>query len=125
MGQQKHRTPRGSRGERTPGGADAAGRQQGLRVRGWCDCGELGDDTTLETQGFEIPQFYFGGDEGGSGSDVTVTNVFLYDRPLSVGELKLVRKSDAKKGKGDGSMRGGVSRVLLLGLCGFSALYGA
>ncbi|PWU99569.1 putative trans-sialidase, Group II [Trypanosoma cruzi] len=85
---------------------------------------------TLETQGFEIPQFYVGSDEGGSGSDVTVTNVFLYDRPLSVDELKLVRKSDAKKGKGDGSMRGGVSRVLLLlllllGLCGFSALYGA
>ncbi|KAF5219217.1 hypothetical protein ECC02_007822 [Trypanosoma cruzi] len=85
---------------------------------------------TLETLGFEIPQFYVGGDEGGSGSDVTMKNVFLYDRPLSVGELKLVRKSDAKKGKGDGSMRGGVSRVLLLlllllGLCGFSALYGA
>ncbi|RNC34576.1 trans-sialidase [Trypanosoma cruzi] len=87
---------------------------------------------TIETQGFEIPQFYIGGDEGGSGSDVTVTNVFLYDRPLSVDELKLVRKSDAKKGGGDGSMRGGVSRVLLLlllllllGLCGFSALYGA
>ncbi|RNC39193.1 trans-sialidase [Trypanosoma cruzi] len=84
---------------------------------------------TIETQGFEIPQFYVGGDEGGSGSDVTVTNVFLYDRPLSVGELKLVRKSDAKKGNGDGSMRGAVSRVLLLllllGLCGFSALYGA
>ncbi|RNC55286.1 trans-sialidase [Trypanosoma cruzi] len=84
---------------------------------------------TIETQGFEIPQFYIGGDEEGSDSDVTVTKVFLYDRPLSVGELKLVRKSDAKKGKGDGSMRGAVSRVLLLLLllllCGFSALYGA
>ncbi|KAF5216898.1 hypothetical protein ECC02_010295 [Trypanosoma cruzi] len=65
---------------------------------------------TVETQGFEIPHFYIGGDEGGSGSDVTVTNVFLYNHPLSVGELKTVKKSE-------GSVR--VLRVLLLlGLCG-------
>ncbi|RNC33244.1 trans-sialidase [Trypanosoma cruzi] len=32
-------------GERIPGGADASGRQQGLRVHGWCDCGEPRDDT--------------------------------------------------------------------------------
>ncbi|RNC39494.1 trans-sialidase [Trypanosoma cruzi] len=78
--------------------------------------------TTLETLGHEITQFYFQGDEGDINSNVTVTNVFLYDRPLSVGELKMVKKSDAKKGNGDGSMRGGVSQLLLLGLSGFVAL---
>ncbi|KAF5217910.1 hypothetical protein ECC02_009200 [Trypanosoma cruzi] len=95
---------------------------------------------TLETQGHEITHFYFGGGEGDTNSSVTVTNVFLYNRPLSVGELKMVRKSDdkkgndggkkgndgGKKGKGDGSMCGGVSQLLLLlllGLCGFVALY--
>ncbi|PBJ72478.1 trans-sialidase [Trypanosoma cruzi cruzi] len=51
--------------------------------------------------GHEITHFYFGGDEGDSDSSVTVTNVFLYNRPLSVGELKMVRKSDGKKGNGD------------------------
>ncbi|RNC38910.1 trans-sialidase [Trypanosoma cruzi] len=76
---------------------------------------------TLETQGPEASFFYIGGDEGDIGSDVTVTNVFLYDRPLSVGELKMVKKSDAKKGNSDGSMREGISR--LLGFCTFVALY--
>ncbi|PBJ68342.1 trans-sialidase [Trypanosoma cruzi cruzi] len=82
--------------------------------------------------GHEIAHFYFGGDEGDINSSVTVTNVFLYNRPLSVGELKMVRKSDdkkgnggGKKGNGDGSMRGGVSQLLLLGLgfCASVALY--
>ncbi|RNC58191.1 trans-sialidase [Trypanosoma cruzi] len=77
--------------------------------------------TKLGALGHEITQFYIGGDEGDiNSSDVTVTNVFLYNRTLSVDELKLVRKSDAKKGKGDGSMRGGLSQLLL---CGFLALY--
>ncbi|RNC40818.1 trans-sialidase-like protein [Trypanosoma cruzi] len=53
---------------------------------------------TLETQGHEITHLYFGG-EGDINSSVTVTNVFLYNRPLSVGEIKMVKKSDAKKGK--------------------------
>ncbi|RNC34793.1 trans-sialidase [Trypanosoma cruzi] len=58
---------------------------------------------TPETLGHEITQFYFGGDKGDiNSSDVTVTKVFLYDRPLSVGELKMVKKSDDKKGKGGG-----------------------
>ncbi|ESS55689.1 trans-sialidase [Trypanosoma cruzi Dm28c] len=74
--------------------------------------------------GNEVTHFYFGGDEGDINSSVTVTNVFLYNRPLSVGELKMVRKSDDKKGNGDGSMRGGVSRLLLLlGFCASVALY--
>ncbi|RNC44683.1 trans-sialidase [Trypanosoma cruzi] len=75
---------------------------------------------TPETQGFEISFFYIGGDEGGSGSNATLTSFFLYNRPLSVGELKLVKKSE-------GSTHGGALRVLLLGLCGFAfaALYGA
>ncbi|PBJ80475.1 trans-sialidase [Trypanosoma cruzi cruzi] len=68
--------------------------------------------------GHEITHFYFGGDEGDINSNATVTNVFLYNRPLSVGELKMVRKSE-------GSMLGGVLRVLLLllGFCAFVALY--
>ncbi|RNC59480.1 trans-sialidase [Trypanosoma cruzi] len=87
--------------------------------------------TTLETPGHEITHFYFGGGEGDINSSVAVTNVFLYDRPLSVGELKTLKKSDAKrgndggkKGNGDGSKRGGVSQTLLgLGFCAFVALY--
>ncbi|RNC54989.1 trans-sialidase, partial [Trypanosoma cruzi] len=56
--------------------------------------------TTLGALGHEITHFYFGGGEGDiNSSDVTVTNVFLYDRPLSVDELKMVKKSDDKKGK--------------------------
>ncbi|RNC57170.1 trans-sialidase [Trypanosoma cruzi] len=68
----------------------------------------------LEMREAEITRFYIGGDEGDSGSNATVTNVFLYNRPLSDDELKLVKRS------GDGSMRGGVLRalLLLLGLCG-------
>ncbi|EAN80847.1 trans-sialidase, putative, partial [Trypanosoma cruzi] len=62
---------------------------------------------TPETLGHEITQFYFGGGEGDINSNVTVTSVFLYNRPLSVGELKMVKKSDDKKGNGGGSMRGG------------------
>ncbi|RNC38789.1 trans-sialidase [Trypanosoma cruzi] len=75
---------------------------------------------TLETRGAEVSFFYIGGDEGDINSNVTVTKVFLYNRPLSVGELKMVKKSDAKKGNSDGSMRGGISRMLL---CGIVALY--
>ncbi|EKF30880.1 trans-sialidase, putative [Trypanosoma cruzi marinkellei] len=74
---------------------------------------------TLEVRGREITHFSIGGAEGGSDGDVTLTNVFLYNRPLSDDELRKLRKSD-------GSMRGGVSRVLLLlllGLWGFVALY--
>ncbi|RNF08592.1 trans-sialidase [Trypanosoma cruzi] len=70
--------------------------------------------------GHEITHFYFGGGEGDSDSSVTVTNVFLYNRPLSVDELKMVKKREE-------SVRGGVSRLLLLllglGLCGIVALY--
>ncbi|RNC43165.1 trans-sialidase [Trypanosoma cruzi] len=76
--------------------------------------------TTLGALGYEITQFYFQGDEGDINNNVTLTNVFLYDRPLSVGELKMVKKSDDKKGNSDGSMRGGISRMLL---CGIVALY--
>ncbi|EKF27359.1 trans-sialidase, putative [Trypanosoma cruzi marinkellei] len=74
---------------------------------------------TPETRGGEISYFYIGGDEGGSGGALVVRNVFLYNRPLSVDELKMVTKKD-------GSVRAGVSRVLLLlllGLWGLAALY--
>ncbi|EKF30436.1 trans-sialidase, putative [Trypanosoma cruzi marinkellei] len=81
---------------------------------------------TPDTRGREITHFSIGGDKGDTNSSVTVTNVFLYNRPLSVGEIKMVKRSDDKKGGGDGSMRGGVSQLLLLlllGLCSFVALY--
>ncbi|EKF29242.1 trans-sialidase, putative, partial [Trypanosoma cruzi marinkellei] len=90
----------------------------------------VGSSATLpmpDTRGREITHFSIGGDKGDTNSSVTVTNVFLYNRPLTVGEIKMVKKSDDKKGGGDGSMRGGVSQLLLLllllGLCGFVALY--
>ncbi|KAF5215707.1 hypothetical protein ECC02_011573 [Trypanosoma cruzi] len=90
--------------------------------------------TTLGVLGREITHFCFGGGEGDTNSsDVTLTNFFLYNRPLSVGEIKMVKKSDdkkgnggGKKGKGDGSMREGLSQLLLLqelGFCAFVALY--
>ncbi|PBJ76161.1 trans-sialidase [Trypanosoma cruzi cruzi] len=69
--------------------------------------------------GNEITHFYFGGDEGDSDSNATVTNVFLYNRRLSEDELKTVTKKE-------GSVRGDVSRVLpllLLGLWGLAAFY--
>ncbi|PWV14553.1 putative trans-sialidase [Trypanosoma cruzi] len=86
--------------------------------------GELvGSSETIPTSKermFEVSHFQIGGDERGRGGDVTVTNVFLYNRRLSEDKLKTLRKG------GDGSMRGGVSRVLvllLLGLCGIAVLY--
>ncbi|PWV04871.1 putative trans-sialidase [Trypanosoma cruzi] len=76
---------------------------------------------TLETTVLEISHFYIGGDEGDSDSDLTVKNFFLYNRPLSADELKMVTKRED-------SVRGDVSRVLLLlllllGLWGIAALY--
>ncbi|RNC54079.1 surface protein-2, partial [Trypanosoma cruzi] len=50
----------------------------------------------------EVSYFYFGGDEGDSGSNATVKDVFLYSRPLSVGELKMIKKVEDKKESGDG-----------------------
>ncbi|EKF38614.1 trans-sialidase, putative [Trypanosoma cruzi marinkellei] len=82
--------------------------------------GNLETIRTPEKTVLEIEDFHIGGDEGDSGSDVTVKNVFLYNRPLSADELKMVKKSD------DGSMRGGISQLLLLlllGLWGIAALY--
>ncbi|EKF29585.1 trans-sialidase, putative [Trypanosoma cruzi marinkellei] len=76
---------------------------------------------TYETRGAEVSELFFARVNDGAldDSDVTMTNVFLYNRPLSDDELKILRKIV------DGSMRGGVSRVLLLllGLWGIAALY--
>ncbi|EKG06967.1 trans-sialidase, putative [Trypanosoma cruzi] len=73
---------------------------------------------TLERRGTEISEFYFGGGDGGI--NVTVTNVLLYNRPLSFAELRMISKTDT-------SMRGSMPwplLLLLLGLWGFAALYG-
>ncbi|PBJ68253.1 trans-sialidase [Trypanosoma cruzi cruzi] len=75
---------------------------------------------TLEMTVLEISHFYIGGAEGDSDSDLTVKNFFLYNRPLSADELKMVTKRED-------SVRGGVSwmllLLLLLGLWGIAALY--
>ncbi|KAF8292261.1 putative trans-sialidase, Group II [Trypanosoma cruzi] len=42
---------------------------------------------TPEKRWTEVSYFYFGGDEGESGSNATVTNVFLYNRPLNDTEI--------------------------------------
>ncbi|PWU85144.1 putative trans-sialidase, Group II [Trypanosoma cruzi] len=104
-----------------------------------------------EERWIEVSYFYFGGDEGDSGSNATVKDVFLYSRPLSADELKMIKKvedkkesgdgedkkgsgdgedkkgsgdGEDKKGSGDGSMREGMSRVLLLllGMWGIAAI---
>ncbi|RNC36365.1 trans-sialidase [Trypanosoma cruzi] len=82
---------------------------------------------TFEMMRHEITHFHFarGEDDAPDGGNMTVTNVFLYNRLLSVGELKIVKKTNDKKGKDDGSVRGSVSQLLLLllGFCAFVALY--
>ncbi|EAN89832.1 trans-sialidase-like protein [Trypanosoma cruzi] len=82
--------------------------------------GSLATLPTPEVRGAEIADFYFVGgedEEDKKSSSVTVKNVFLYNRPLGVDELRMVKKSD-------GSMHGGVSRaLLLLGMWGIAALY--
>ncbi|RNC42999.1 trans-sialidase [Trypanosoma cruzi] len=77
---------------------------------------------TPETLGHEITHFYFCGGEGDiNSSNVTVTKDFLYSRPLSDGEIKMVKKTDDKKEeKVTAPCVGGVSRVLL---CGIVTLY--
>ncbi|EAN82044.1 putative trans-sialidase, Group II [Trypanosoma cruzi] len=46
---------------------------------------------TLEMRGAEVTHFYFGGDEGDSDSNVTVTNVFLYNHPLNPTEMRAIK----------------------------------
>ncbi|KAF8293840.1 hypothetical protein TcYC6_0104240 [Trypanosoma cruzi] len=95
--------------------------QDGYRGSVYVDGVIVGSPETIRTpekRGAEVSFFYIGGDKGDSGSNATLTSFFLYNRPLGDDELKLVTKSED-------SMRGGVLRVLLLGLCGFAALYGA
>ncbi|ESS60330.1 glycoprotein 82 kDa [Trypanosoma cruzi Dm28c] len=81
----------------------------------------LGEEETMLTgkTPLELAGFCFGACELHN-SPVTVKNVFLYNRPLGAGELRMVKKSD-------GSMHGGVSRALLLlmllGMWGIAALY--
>nr|AAD10619.1 surface glycoprotein [Trypanosoma cruzi] len=57
---------------------------------------------TPEERWTEFSHFYFGASEGDSGTDATLTDVFLYNRPLSVGELKMIKEVEDKKEKGSG-----------------------
>ncbi|RNC32827.1 trans-sialidase [Trypanosoma cruzi] len=75
----------------------------------------------------EYVSFCFGAC-GIQNSPVTVASVFLYNRPLNPTEMTAIkdRKPEDKKekGSGDGSMREGMSRVLLLlGMWGIAAIY--
>ncbi|KAF5217155.1 hypothetical protein ECC02_009986 [Trypanosoma cruzi] len=94
---------------------------QGKMASVYIDGQSLGEEETLLTgeKPLELVSFCFGACEMHN-SPVTVKNVFLYNRPLSVDELRMVKKSD-------GSMHGGVSRALLLlmllGMWGIAALY--
>ncbi|PWV14140.1 putative trans-sialidase, Group II [Trypanosoma cruzi] len=99
---------------------------------------------TLETRGAEITHFYFGGDEGDSDSNVTVTNVFLYNHPLNPTEMRAIKGRAPVSTRGpetqveDGTERRHIPRIegvranapagsgllqllLLLGLWGFAA----
>ncbi|KAF8302222.1 putative trans-sialidase, Group II [Trypanosoma cruzi] len=94
---------------------------QGKKASVYIDGQSLGEEETLLTaeRPLELAVFCFGACEIHN-SPVTVRNVFLYNRPLSVDELRMVKKSD-------GSMHGGVSRALLLlmllGMWGIAAIY--
>ncbi|ESS60867.1 trans-sialidase [Trypanosoma cruzi Dm28c] len=94
---------------------------QGKKASVYIDGKLLGEEETMLTgeTPLELAGFCFGACEMHN-SPVTVKNVFLYNRPLGAGELRMVKKSD-------GSMHGGVSRALLLlmllGMWGIAALY--
>ncbi|PWU93869.1 putative trans-sialidase, Group II [Trypanosoma cruzi] len=94
---------------------------QGKKASVYIDGKLLGEEETMLTgeTPLELAGFCFGACELHN-SPVTVKNVFLYNRPLGAGELRMVKKSD-------GSMHGGVSRALLLlmllGMWGIAALY--
>ncbi|KAF8284886.1 putative trans-sialidase, Group II [Trypanosoma cruzi] len=94
---------------------------QGKKAYVYIDGKLLGEEETMLTgeTPLELAGFCFGACELHN-SPMTVKNVFLYNRPLGAGELRMVKKSD-------GSMHGGVSRALLLlmllGMWGIAALY--
>nr|ALO20095.1 trans-sialidase-related protein [Trypanosoma cruzi] len=93
---------------------------QGKKASVYIDGKLLGEEKTMLTgeTPLELAGFCFGACELHN-SPMTVKNVFLYNRPLGAGELRMVKKSD-------GSMHGGVSRALLLmllGMWGIAALY--
>ncbi|RNC31742.1 trans-sialidase, partial [Trypanosoma cruzi] len=81
---------------------------QGNKSSVYIDGKSLGEEETMVTgeTPLELAGFCFGAC-GMKNSPVTVKNVFLYNRPLSVGELKMVKKSDGKKGNGDGKKGSG------------------
>ncbi|EKF37682.1 trans-sialidase, putative, partial [Trypanosoma cruzi marinkellei] len=74
--------------------------------------GNLETIRTPEEQGVEISHFYIGGDEGDSGSDVTVKNVFLYNRPLSSTEMSALRDKFTILERGPEPQVGGASQLI-------------
>ncbi|PWV09179.1 putative trans-sialidase, Group II [Trypanosoma cruzi] len=95
---------------------------QGNKASVYIDGKLLGEEVTQLTgeTPLEYVHFCFGACEMHN-SPVTVKNVFLYNRPLNSTEMTAI-----KDRKSDGSMHGGVSRLLLLmllGMWGIAALY--
>ncbi|RNF13167.1 trans-sialidase [Trypanosoma cruzi] len=120
----------------TEGGTWEAGKDhqvvlmlQGKKASVYIDGESLGEEETLSTDEtpLELVSFCFVAC-GIQNSPVTLANVFLYNRPLNSTEMTAIKDREPEgkeKGSGDGSMRGGVSRLLLLGLgfCASVALY--
>ncbi|PBJ69756.1 trans-sialidase [Trypanosoma cruzi cruzi] len=92
---------------------------QGNKSFVYTDGLSLGEEETLLTgeTPLEYLSFCFGAC-GIKNFPVTVKNVFLYNRPLNPTEMTAIEdrkpEDEKEKGSGDGSMREGMSRVLLL-----------
>ncbi|KAF5215799.1 hypothetical protein ECC02_008499 [Trypanosoma cruzi] len=103
----------------------------------YLDAELLGTSDTMrrrEERAYDVLGFYFGGDESGRDSSASVKNVFLYNRKLTPGELKMVKKTGSPKHESSSSEASGpdssahecVYFVLLvsLGLWAFAFFYG-
>ncbi|EKF29482.1 trans-sialidase, putative, partial [Trypanosoma cruzi marinkellei] len=87
-----------------------------------------------EERAHDVVGFYFGGDDSGWDSRVSVRNVFLYNRILTPEELRMVKKTGSPKHESsssessgpDSSVHESVYCVLLvsLGLWAIAVLYG-
>ncbi|EKG05863.1 trans-sialidase, putative, partial [Trypanosoma cruzi] len=62
--------------------------------------------------GHEITHFYFGGGEGDINSSVTVTNVFLYNRPLNPTEMTAIKDRKPVLARGSESQADDVPQTI-------------
>ncbi|PBJ77686.1 trans-sialidase [Trypanosoma cruzi cruzi] len=76
----------------------------------YLDAELLGTSDTMrrrEERAYDVLGFYFGGDESGRDSSASVKNVFLYNRILTPGELKMVKKTGSPKHESSSSEASG------------------